>query len=174
LIVAGSRELVSFLLDGQLYGLDIRVVKEIHPNVSIVEVPLAPQHIRGLVNVRGQVVLVMDVAVVFGRKPRPILATSQIIILKTASEVRNVRSLRSDFDASPFGDKPVGFLVDDIGDVVQVPEGSLKPPPPHLVDANSRFVSGVANPDRELQIIIDARELVLGEAGRGSDRQGGQ
>jgi len=161
-------EFVSFYLDERLYGLDIRFVKEIHPNVSIVPVPLSPDHIRGLVNIRGQVVLTMDISVVFGRSRRPFTDTSQVIILTTASEIRSVRGLPDGLDLGPFGDKPVGFLVDRIGDVTRVTRNSLMPAPAHLGVENERFVSHVANPDGDLQIILDARELLLG------DRTGGK
>jgi purine-binding chemotaxis protein CheW len=159
-----ATEFVSFYLDERLYGLDIRYVKEIHPNVSIVPVPLSPPHLRGLVNIRGQVVLALDIAVIFGRPRRPITETSQIIILKTAAELRCVRGLPDGLDLGPFGDKPVGFLVDRIGDVVRVAPKALLPAPAHLGAENERFVSHVANPNGDLQIILDARELLLGDS----------
>lgn len=166
--MASPRELVSFYLEERLYGLDIRYVKEIHPNVRIVSVPKAPSHVRGLVNIRGQVVLVFDVALLFGRPPRPVTDESQIVILKTAPELRSVRGLPEDLDTTPFGDKAVGFIVDRIGDVVQVAPEHTRPTPPHLPARKARFVAGVANPVDDMQIILDARELVLGETSRGN------
>ncbi|MHC4472673.1 MAG: chemotaxis protein CheW [Planctomycetota bacterium] len=172
--MSGNAEFVSFWLEGQLYGLDIRVVKEIDPNVDIVPVPLAPSHVRGLVNIRGQVVLVMDIAKIFGGPPRPITEESQIIILKTAPEIRNLRALGAEVDIAPFGEKPIGFLVDRIGDVVRVPARALKPAPPHLSEENARFVMGVANPDEEFQIILNAGDLILGDSIVAGARQGGR
>jgi purine-binding chemotaxis protein CheW len=169
--MVGSPEFVSFWLDERLYGLDIHVVKEINPNVAIAPVPHAPPHVRGLVNIRGQVVLVMDIAKIFGGEQRPVTPESQVIILKTAAEIRNLRTLVAEIDATPFGDKPVGFLVDRIGDVVR-PE-TLKPAPPHLSEENSRFVLGVANPDGELQIILSAGNLILCDSGGAVPRPGG-
>ena len=59
----------------------------IHPDISITEVPLSKEHIRGLVNIRGQIVLVMDISVIFGHEPLSITDDSQLVILKTAQEI---------------------------------------------------------------------------------------
>ena len=158
--VARTSQFVSFKLEGKLYGLDIRVVTEIHPNVAIVPVPLAPPHIRGLVNIRGQVVLVMDIAVIFGRSPRPVTGKSQIVILKTSSEIRKVRGLPDEFEPESFGNKAIGFLVDRIGDVVTVSDRQMRAVPPQIEANNARFIRGVANPDGAFQVILDAAELI--------------
>ena len=157
---SGAVQLVSFYLEGRLYGLDIRVVKEINPNVDIARVPRTPDHIRGVVNVRGQVVLVIDISVVLGRAPRPVEAESHIVILKTASELGRVESLRSWDGLERFGDKPIAFLVDRIGDVVAFRADEVEPAPPHLTEASSRYVEGVVRHDGEAQVLLSAEELL--------------
>jgi len=158
--VADGRQFVTFHIERRLYGLDIRVVKEINPTVAITPVPRAPRPIKGLVNIRGQVVLVMDIAIVFGRAPLQPGSDSQVVILKTAAELCNVRSLERGFDGRAFGSKPIGLLVDRIGDVVAVPAGGLEPAPPHLDEANARFFDGVAQLDDTLLVILNAGELI--------------
>ena len=161
--VAQDLQLVSFFLEERLYGLDIRIVKEINPNVTITPVPRTPPHIRGLVNIRGQVVLVMDIAVIFGRAPRPVTEDSQVVILKTAQELRNVRGLPDSFDTTVFGDKPIGFLIDRIADVTEVPGGRIEPAPPHLAETNAKCFAGVVRMGEGLQIILDAGEMLQGD-----------
>jgi len=156
----GTRQYVSFDLDGRLYGLDIRIVKEVNPNTVIALVPRSPEHIRGLVNIRGQVVLVIDVAVVFGKAARPVTDTSQIIIFKTAQEIRQVRNIDDSLALARFGDKPVGFLVDGIGDVVTVTESNIAPPPPHLTECNARYVEGVVQLEERLLVILNATNML--------------
>lgn len=151
-------QFVSFYLEDRLYGLDIRIVKEINPNLRITTVPRTPPAVRGLVNIRGQVVLVMDLAVIFGRQPRPVTEESQIVILKTTAELKRVQGL--DLDRLPFGDKPTGFIVDRIADVTGVTDDAIKAPPPHLDEANARYVQGVIRLDDELQIVLDAGTLL--------------
>ncbi len=154
-------QLVSFSLEERQYGLDVRIVKEINPLVSITPVPLAPPMIRGLVNIRGQVVLVMDLAVVFGREARPLTIDTKIVILKTASELKNVRA-GAELNIA-LGDKPVGFVVDHINDVIGVPSAEVEPVPPHLEAANARFFDGVVRLGDELMMILDPREVLVQE-----------
>lgn len=156
----GTRQYVSFELDGRLFGLDIRIVKEVNPNTRIAHVPRSPAHIRGLVNIRGQVVLVVDVSVVFGRGARPITESSQIVILKTTQEIQANRNLDGSVSPGWFSDKPLGFLVDRIGDVLTVERGELSPPPPHLEEAISRFVEGVVGVDDRLLVVLNAAEML--------------
>lgn len=153
-------QFVSFLIEDRLYGLDIRVVKEINPNVEIFPVPHTPPRLRGVVNIRGQVVLVIDIAVILGRRPRPITTDSHIVILKTAHELRRVDSLMNGEEIARFGDKPVAFLVDKIRDVVTVAEDIVEPAPPHLGEATARYFMGVFPFEEDVQVILDAKELL--------------
>lgn len=153
-------QFVSFLVDERLYGLDIRVVKEINPNVEIAPVPHTPPRLRGVVNIRGQVVLVIDIAVILGRQPRPVTEDSHIVILKTAQELRRLESPLTDEQIARFGDKPVAFLVDQIRDVVTVSADIVEPAPPHLGEANSHYFVGVFPFEDEVEVILDAKELL--------------
>jgi purine-binding chemotaxis protein CheW len=158
-VINGSRQYVSFELDRGLYGFDIQTVKEVNPSTHITFVPRSPQHIRGLVNIRGQVVLVIDIAVLLDRGLRPITASSQVVILKTAQEIRRVRSLAKELSPEQFPDKPVGFLVDRIGDVITVDDGRLEAPPPHLRDGEARYVQGVVHVEDRLLVVLNAVEM---------------
>ena len=159
-MIDGTRQYVTFELDRGLYGFDIQAVKEVNPSTQVTFVPRSPQHIRGLINIRGQVVLVVDIAVLLGRGPRPITSLSQVVILKTAQEIRRVRSLAKDLTPARFPDKPVGFLVDRIGDVLTVEEGGLLATPPHLNDCETKYVQGVVQlPDR-LLVVLNAVEML--------------
>jgi len=154
------RQFVSFQLEGNLYGLDIRIVKEVNLNTSICPVPRSSRQIRGLVNIRGQVVLVVDIAVVFGRPPRPITNTSQVVILKTIQELKRIQDLDVRLLPEKHCDKPIGFLVDKIGDVITLEESQIGGPPPHLKECNARFVEGVAHVDERPLVILVAAEML--------------
>lgn len=156
-------QLVSFELEGRPFGVDVRIVKEINPLVAITVVPRAPRTIRGLVNIRGQVVLVMDLAVIFGRAPREVTSQSQIVIFKTDAELKNIRERDSSVDIE-MGDKPIGFVVDRISDVISVPQREVEPVPPHLDVANAKFFEGVVGLGDELLMILNAKEVLLSES----------
>lgn len=151
---------VSFYVDDRLYGFDIRIVKEVNTNTDIAIVPRSENHIRGLVNVRGQVVLVLDIAVLFGHEPRPVREESQIVILKTAQEIMRIQGFGCEVDARRFGDRPVGILVDRISDVVAANEDEVELPPPHLTESDARFVQGVIRLEELLLLILDAGEML--------------
>jgi purine-binding chemotaxis protein CheW len=159
-VAAAPHQLVSFYVDERLYGLDIRVVKEINPNVEITPVPHTQPHIRGLVNIRGQVVLVIDVAVVLGRPLRPVTPESHIVILKTAAELARVESLGDWAAVAAFGDKPVAILVDRIRDVVTIRADELEKVPAHLDEANARCFAGLVRWDEEVQVVLRAEEML--------------
>jgi purine-binding chemotaxis protein CheW len=169
--VKETRQYVSFYLDNRLYGLDIRIVKEINPNTNLAEVPRAAPHIRGLVNIRGQVVLVMDIAVMFGRARRPVTEASQVVILKTAAEVRAAPAISVSLFLASFGDKPVGFLVDRIADVTTVSAEAVEPTPAHVEEANARYFSGVVRVPDGVQMILDAAALMADSTWAISDQQ---
>ena len=158
--MSSNIQIVSFFIDNRFYGLDIRIVKEITPFLRISLVPWAPPHLRGLVNIRGQVVLVMDIAVIFGRAHRPVTDSSHIVILKTASEIQRVTSIDSDNPWYLFGSKPFGILVDKIGDVIQVPAHGIEATPRHIEEDKARFFSGVFNLAEELLMLLDAGEIL--------------
>jgi len=164
--VGEGAQLVTFEVNGNLYGLDIRIVKEINPTVEITRVPRTPRHVRGLVNIRGQVVLVLDLAVVLGGAPQALGESSHVVILKTAEEIRKVRGLELDVNPTPFGDRPVGLLIDRIGDVVRVPPGELERTPPHVAEEHARHYLGVLQLGESLLVVLDPCEILVRDRGR--------
>jgi purine-binding chemotaxis protein CheW len=157
-------QLIAFSLRGNLYGIDIRVVKEINPLTSITPVPKARRHIRGLVNIRGEVVLVMDLPVIFGGDSYGPPPGAQIVILKTAAELKRVRSASESFIDIELGDKPVGFIVDHVVDVVHVEEDAIEPVPPHLAPSMARCFDGAVRAQEGVQMILNAGQILTGGA----------
>lgn len=152
----GELQFVSFYIDNQMYGIDINLVKEVNTNTGIYSIPRSQEQYRGLVNIRGQIVLVMDISVLFGTGRRPITTDSQLIILKSSSEIARVKSYEADFEISKLGDKPLAFLVDRIGDVITVLKSNIEPTPPHL----SKNKTGMIRLDKELLIILTIGEFL--------------
>jgi purine-binding chemotaxis protein CheW len=157
------RQFVTFRIDKDLFGFDIRVVKEVNPHTAIASVPLAPGEIRGLVNIRGQIVLVMDIAILFGRPPRSVTELSQLVIIKTRQEFSLMHESADLGDAGKWGDKPVAFLVDSIGDVLTFESSSIDRVPPHIPEQIARYIEGVRRVDGELLILLDAQKLMRSE-----------
>ncbi|MBN2439997.1 MAG: chemotaxis protein CheW [Spirochaetales bacterium] len=155
------KQFVSFYCDEKLYGMDIRIISDVSPNsADIMPVPLSDPHIRGLVNIRGQVILVMDIAVILGNPERPITGKSHIVILKTTSALSRVTGLDKDIDIYAFGDKPVGFLIDMIGDVIEVQDTSIEKSTNYIEKENIDYINGVVKLADELLIIVNPLKML--------------
>jgi len=154
-------QVVTFSIKDRTYGLDIKMVKEVNPNTSITPVPLGSRDIRGLVNIRGQVVLVLDMAVILGWEPGEIEKDSRIIILKTAAELSALAEhLEEADDRDILGDKPLAFLVDSIGDVVTVDISEIEPVPHHLRERSTELFRGVIKLKDRLLMILTPTKVI--------------
>jgi purine-binding chemotaxis protein CheW len=143
-----------------MFGIDIRFVKEVYPKVDLCLVPRSEEYVRGLVNIRGQVVLVMDISVFFEKEVRPVSDSSQIIIMKIADEMKAIPNLDLDFNVDCFGDKPVGFIADRIGDVISIEAGELEAPPSHLSGTKARYFKGVVKFEEGVLLVLNPEKFI--------------
>lgn len=149
----------TFGLGDRLFGMDLLVIREINRILDITPVPRSREHIRGLINLRGQIVTIIDLAVRLGLPRHEIGDTSHNIILKTASELnassqRDIRGLSMD---------PVGFLVDAIGDVVEADASAIEPLSANVTEAEARFLSGVIKTSEGLLVLLDLPQILRGQ-----------
>ena len=156
-VIAQTSQFVSFKVNDKWYCCDIHMIREVNQNVSISEVPLAEPHICGLVNIRGQVVLVLDINVLTGLSEVSDRTASQIIILKT---IHDMPSSVPEQTARLFGDKSLSFLVDCIGDVIITEHAEIEPPPEHLPDSTRHFYSGMLQRNDTLFVILNVPALL--------------
>ncbi|MCB0262532.1 MAG: chemotaxis protein CheW [Calditrichia bacterium] len=138
-------QLVSFVVENEEYGIDILNVQEIIRMMEISRVPNAPDFIEGVINLRGKIVPVVDLRKRFGRIPRKRDKETRIIVVE-------------------LGEKVVGFLVDQVQEVLRVPKSIIEPPPELAIDIDARYITGVAKLDDRLLILLDlVRVLSAGE-----------
>jgi len=149
----------TFRLGDRLFGLDLMVIREINRILDITPVPHGREHIRGLINLRGQIVTIIDLAVRLGLPPPPITDGSHNIILKTEGELAAIRRTDSCKRLTTSVDL-VGFLVDSIGDVVEADESSIDPPSANVSEAEGRFLAGVIKTDAGLLVLLDIKEIL--------------
>ena len=127
---------VTFTLGGSLYGVDVTRVQEALRSHVRTRVPLAPVGTAGLVNLRGQVVLTIDLRTRLGLTGRADLAEPMMVVVQVDGE-------------------PVSLLVDEIGDVVEVGPGSFETPPDTL-DATLRpLILGAHKLEAGLLLVLD-------------------
>jgi purine-binding chemotaxis protein CheW len=148
----------SFQLGGRLFGLDLMMIREINRIQDITPVPHARGHIRGLINLRGQIVTILDLGVRLGLERAGILDTSHNIILKTNSELAAVR--REGAAQQSTATDLVGFLVDAIGDVVEADDATIEPASANVSEAEGVFLSGVIKTGAGLLVLLDIHEVL--------------
>jgi len=140
----------TFRVGERQLGLDILRVREIIRVLDITPVPLAEPRVRGLLNLRGQIVTILDLAVSLG-DPRPEISEgSHIVILKQGGPAAGEGTA---------GDLR-GLLVDGIGDVVEADDQRLELPPANLEEAGERFVSGVLRREDGLLVVLRLQEVL--------------
>jgi purine-binding chemotaxis protein CheW len=133
------REQIStFLLNGKCYGVPASDVQEIVPKVPITGVPLAPEHILGLINLRGQFATVVSLSRMFG--------------LDDAESNMNV-VCRS-------GDTTLAFAVDEVGDVIEVDRENVMPATGTIPRSVGSFLSGVYRAEDSVYGIINIQKVI--------------
>ena len=148
-------QFLTFSLGGEVLAAEIRLVKEILQHSSITEVPLTPPEIRGVLNLRGAVVPVIDLAVRFGRPATPIDKRTCIVILEIAEQERSAT---------------MGIVVDHVRQVIELPQGDIEPPPAFGNTLRPDFIHGVGKIGGRFVLILEMdRILALEElAGLGA------
>lgn len=150
----------TFYLEDQLFGLDIRFVREINRQLELSPVPHASGYIRGLINLRGQIVTVMDLKRRLGFDTTSLTDTTHNLIIKTDSELLSGPDLGLAQELS-IPDK-VGLLVDRIGDIVSVSEDAIAPPPANVGKLDGQYLDGVATLKEGILTILSMNAILKG------------
>ncbi len=148
-------QFATFRVGDRLFGLDILGVREIIRVSNITPVPRSDAHIRGLINLRGQIVTILDLSVRLGHEPAQVKDSSHIVILKHASA-----STPAGGQARGGTADVMGLLVDAIGDVVEAEATLAEAPPANLTDAEERFLAGVLKTEAGLLVLLNVQELL--------------
>ncbi|MDN3518304.1 chemotaxis protein CheW [Aquisalimonas lutea] len=132
---------VTFSLEDETYGIDVMRVQEVLPMSEIAPVPGAPPYVLGIINLRGNVVTVIDTRMRFGLPPRETDNASRIVVIET-------------------GDQVAGILVDSVAEVINVREDEVDTAPNVGNEDSSRYIYGVVSRGDELLILVDVNKLL--------------
>lgn len=135
-------QLCTFFVDDLYFGIEVTRVQEVIRFQEMTRVPLAPRVVRGLINLRGQIVTAMDMRRILGVRERPPEALPMNVVIRTA-------------------DGPLSLLVDDIGDVLEVDETTVERPPQTVRHSARQLVRAVYKLPSRLLLLLDT-ERVLG------------
>jgi purine-binding chemotaxis protein CheW len=142
---------VTFLVNDKLYGLDILNVREINRQVHATYVPLAPSYVHGLINLRGQIVTILDLKRRLGLGHTAINAETHNIIL-------NVRQAGNS-DTGDTDDR-VGIMVDGIGDIIETSAANQDGLPANLDERDSHYLSGVIKLNDNLVGLLNIHKVL--------------
>ena len=152
---ASDRRFCTFFLGDECYGVDILTVREINRQVQITPARGAPPAVRGFMNLRGQIVTVIDPAVRLGYAPRELKPTSRLVILKTNADLAalGLGSLGTD-------DELAGLWVDRISDVITVALDQIDPAPPDQSGKNDHLIAAVVQRSDQVIRVVDPAALL--------------
>ncbi|TQV75575.1 chemotaxis protein CheW [Aliikangiella marina] len=134
---------VTFRLANETYGINVMQVQEVLRFSDIAPVPGAPPYVLGIINLRGNVVTVIDTCQRFGLPPIEITDNTRIVIIETSHQV-------------------IGILVDAVAEVVYLKQSEIETTPNVGNEESAKFIQGVSHRDNELLILVDLNKL-LGE-----------
>ena len=142
-----AEQLLTFIVDSQEYGVDILRVREIRGWTVPMPIPNSPSYVRGVINIRGDVVPIADLRERLGLSSLEYGQTTVVVVLKVNSGNR---------------ERMLGVIVDAMSDVTSVPLSAVRPPPTFGEDTSESLVRGIATLDDKMITILDV-DRVFGE-----------
>ena len=143
-------QLVSFMLAEEEYGVEVLKVREIIRMPTITKMPNAPQHVEGIINLRGKVIPIVSLRRRFQMTGNDNDNQTRIMIMDVSGEM-------------------TGFIVDAVSEVIRIQSGEIQPPPPIVVAGalGQEFITGVFNHADRLLIVMDVDRMFSDEERNG-------
>ncbi|MCJ8319587.1 MAG: chemotaxis protein CheW [Colwellia sp.] len=132
---------VTFTLESEVYGINVMQVQEVLRYTEIAPVPGAPLYVLGIINLRGNVVTVIDTRSRFGLESADVTDNTRIVIIEADKQV-------------------IGILVDKVSEVVYLRASEIDEAPNVGNDESAQFIQGVSNRDGQLLILVDLNKLL--------------
>lgn len=135
------RQYLTFRLDTEEYGLDILRVQEIRTSGGITAVPNSPGHVRGVMNLRGTIIPVVDLRAKLDMPEAESNAFTAIVIVAVGAKI-------------------MGLVVDSVSDVVEIPDAVVQAPTEFDGHVETRFITGLARANERLLVLVDIERLL--------------
>jgi purine-binding chemotaxis protein CheW len=146
--VEATEHLATFFLAGEEYGVDVRLVQEIIRVGEITQVPRAPEFIKGVINLRGRIIPVVDLRRKLGLGEVEATRQARVVVVKIR-------------------DRLIGLLVDGASQVLKVPVNSIEAAPEEVVEIEANYLRGVAKLETRLIILVDLHKILSVELREG-------
>lgn len=137
-------EIVTFYVKNTLLGVDIQTIQEIHPPQEATQVPHADEEVLGVMNLRGEVITVLDLA--------------GILHIPTTQTNREGHTIVMDFE-----EEKIGLRIDRLGEVVRAAHKDIETTPANVTTIDPRYIAGVHKTETDLIVLLNAEEVCFGE-----------
>jgi purine-binding chemotaxis protein CheW len=138
-------QFLTFILGGELFAMDILSIKEIIEYADLTAVPMMPEYVRGVINLRGSVVPVIDLCVRFGKPATPVTKRTCIVIVEIRTEAeRHI----------------MGVVVDAVNAVLDIPRADIEPAPTYGTRIRADFIQGLAKVNGNFVILLDVNHVL--------------
>jgi purine-binding chemotaxis protein CheW len=135
-VLEQEEQLVAFRLGGETYGIPISLVHEIIRSSEITQVPRTAEYVRGVINLRGKVVPVLDLRLRLGLPPIEETRTTRIVVVEVENGI-------------------IGMIVDAVSEVLRLPISQIEPPSELVASIETDLIRGVGKRDQDLVILLD-------------------
>jgi purine-binding chemotaxis protein CheW len=143
---ADGSQYLTFSLGQEEYGVEILKVQEIKGYSTITPIPNTPPHVKGVMNLRGTIIPVVDLRSKLGMPTAESSPFTVIVVVKV-------------------GSKTMGLVVDAVSDVLNIPSRDLQPTPDFGAQVDAAFISGMAKAGEKLVVLLDLDRVLSGDAG---------
>lgn len=140
-----QKQYLTFMLGGEMFAIGILGIKEIIQYAGLTEVPMMPECIRGVINLRGAVVPVMDLAARFGKPAAAITKRTCIVIVEIAAEGER---------------QDMGVVVDAVNAVLEIPASEIEPAPAFGTRIRTDFIEGMGKLNGKFVILLNVNRVL--------------
>jgi purine-binding chemotaxis protein CheW len=137
-------QLVSFKIGSEEFGVDILKVQEINRMLEVTRVPNAPEHVDGVINLRGKVIPIINLRRRFGMERKERDKDTRIVVVELSGKV-------------------VGFVVDAVSEVLRIPRSVTEPPPSLVAGIEAEYITAVGKLEDRLLILLDLEKILSGD-----------
>jgi purine-binding chemotaxis protein CheW len=142
-----AKQYLTFMLDGEMFSLNILCIKEIIWYANLTEVPMMPACIRGVINLRGSVVPVMDLSNRFGKPSTPVVKSTCIVIVEVQTPLEGEH-------------QNMGVVVDSVQAVLEIPANEIEPAPSFGAKIHAAFIEGIAKVGGKFVILLNVNKVL--------------
>ena len=140
-LVSVGGKFLTFFLAGEEYGIEILKVYEIIGLMPITRVPCTPAFMRGVINLRGKVIPILDLRAKFHMPPADSTGETCIIVVHVRGIV-------------------MGIIVDKVSEVVDIPDAEIEPPPSFGTEVNTEYIMGIGKSQKTIKILLDIERVL--------------